>query len=74
MKPLDVMKGTGTVLVNKDPVMVQYNLEVYEREILGWIRPHCGEQGEALWLKMQDGSSVRFLFKDTQGSVTATNN
>jgi hypothetical protein len=71
MRLIDVIKGTGTVFVNSSTVAVQYNLEVYEKEILGWIRPCCGKFGERLMLQMQDGTSARFCFTDITGAVDA---
>jgi hypothetical protein len=72
MKLIDVLKGTGTVVSGTGNTFVQYDLKVYETEIQGWIRPHFGEEKERLTLRMQDGSTVRFMFMDTQGTVMAT--
>jgi hypothetical protein len=71
MKLIDVLKGTGTVLTESGRMTVQYDLEVYEAQIRGWIRPHLGKLGERLTLQMQDGTSLRFLFVKTDGAVTA---
>jgi hypothetical protein len=68
---IDVLKGTGTVLAQTSRTVVQYNLEVYETEICGWIRPHLGKVNERMILQMQDGTSVRFIFTDAAGTVMA---
>jgi hypothetical protein len=72
MKLIDVLKGTGTVVSGIGNTQVQYDLEVYESEIRGWVRPFCGEKGVRNTLQMQDGTSVRFSFIDSNGMVTAS--
>jgi hypothetical protein len=68
---IDVLKGTGTVLTHTGHTVVQYDLEVYETEICGWIRPRLGKAKERMTLQMQDGTSVRFVFIDAAGTVMA---
>jgi hypothetical protein len=71
MRIVDVLKGTGKVVSRSGNFAVQYDLEVYEKEIRGWIRPYLGEEGEWLTLQMQNGSSLKFLFTDTSCTVTS---
>jgi hypothetical protein len=71
MQLIDVLKGTGTVVSKSGSVLVQYNLEVYENEIRGWIKPHSGERCEMLTLQMQNGTSVRFSFTEVDCTVIA---
>jgi hypothetical protein len=72
MKIIDVLKGTGTVISGAGNTFVQYDLEVYEKEIRGWIRPDRGEEGVRNRLQMHDGTSLRFSFIDSNGTVTAS--
>lgn len=71
MRIIDVLKGTGTVVSKSGSAAAQYNLEVYEDEIRGWIRPISGQMCEELTLRMQDGTSLSFCFIDRDGAVTA---
>ena len=71
MMLIDVLKGTGTVVSRGGSADAQYDLEVYEEEIRGWIRPISGEMCEELTLRMQDGTSLSFCFIDREGAVTA---
>lgn len=85
MKHIDTLRGKGFATGNAGKTPVEYELRIDQKqipvgvgsipgtkEIYGWVRPFCGPMGEVLNLELEDGHTMKFFFKDNQGSIVGS--